>query len=160
MVYNVIYKSPLGNILIETNENYLTGLRFCGDEEFPSVTDFSSEGKYPSVLHQTKKWLNIYFSGREPDFIPPLKPVGTPFQLAVWKRTTEIPYAKTATYKDVAKDVSENGKMSARAVGTALGKNKIAIIIPCHRVIGANGDMKGYAWGIDKKISLLKLEQK
>lgn len=159
MNFKALYKSPLGDIVLEASDNYLTGLWFSNDILTADI-DYNQSDRIPFTLQQTKKWLDIYFSGKEPGFLPPIKPVGTPFQIKVWEKTMEIPYGKTATYKDIAKAVAHNRKMSPQAVGTALGKNKIALIIPCHRIIGTNGDMKGYAWGIDKKISLLEHERK
>lgn len=159
MNFKALYKSPLGDIVLEASDNYLTGLWFSNDILAADI-DFNQSDRIPFALQQTKKWLDIYFSGKKPGFIPNIKPVGTLFQLAVWEKTMEIPYGMTATYKDIAKAVAPNRKMSPQAVGTALGKNKIALIIPCHRIIGTNGEMKGYAWGIDKKISLLEHERK
>lgn len=105
-------------------------------------------------------WI-IYFAGKEPDFTPPLHPIGSEFRCAVWKLLLQIPYGSTATYGDIAKEIAKNmglEKMSAQAVGGAVGHNEISIIIPCHRVVGTNGSLTGYAGGLDKKIRLLKLE--
>ena len=101
----------------------------------------------------TKRWLDIYFAGRQPDFTPPLHLIGSDFRRRVWKRLLEIPYGQTTTYGALL-----GGGMSAQAVGGAVGHNPISIIVPCHRVIGANGSLTGYAGGIDKKIGLLTLE--
>lgn len=109
-----------------------------------------------------KRWLTIYFSGREPDFIPPLHIIGSTFQLAVWEILRKIPYGKTTTYGEIAKTIARQQglpRMSAQAVGGAVGHNEISIIIPCHRVVGTNGSLTGYAGGIDKKVKLLNLEK-
>ena len=153
------YKSPLCGILIAADDKGLTGLWFDGQKYFARTLPENCEEKETPVLLETKKWLDIYFSGKEPDFIPPLNPKGSDFQKAVWKLLTEIPYGKTVTYGDLARKLQPNGKMSAQAVGGAVGHNEISIIIPCHRVVGTNGSLTGYAGGIDKKIKLLKLEK-
>jgi methylated-DNA-[protein]-cysteine S-methyltransferase len=119
-----------------------------------------SEQNLP-VFETVRKWLDIYFSGREPDFMPPLMPKGSPFQKSVWNNLCKIPYGQTTTYGEIAKrpDPENKGKRaSARAVGGAVGHNPISIIIPCHRVIGKNGNLTGYAGGIGVKINLLQLE--
>lgn len=132
-------------------------------EQNTSQVSSASEHKEENtpVLEQTKEWLIIYFSGREPDFCPPVHMTGTPFQLSVWKILQQIPYGKTVTYGEIAKEIArEKGlsRMSAQAVGGAVGHNKISIIVPCHRVIGKDGSLTGYAGGIDKKMKLLDLE--
>ena len=119
------------------------------------------ERETPALL-EAKRWLDIYFSGKEPDFTPPLHPIGSAFRQSVWEILLQIPYGKTTTYGEIARQLSEKmglSRMSAQAVGGAVGHNKIAIIIPCHRVVGTNGSLTGYAGGIDKKGKLLELEQ-
>ena len=114
-----------------------------------------------AVFDQTKRWLDLYFSGREPGFTPALNPAGSAFRRAVWEILLKIPYGKTTTYGQIAREIAAArglAKMSAQAVGGAVGHNEISIIIPCHRVIGAHGNLTGYAGGIDRKIKLLKLE--
>lgn len=109
-----------------------------------------------------KKWLDVYFSGEEPKFTPPLHPTGSVFRQEVWKILLQIPYGQTITYGEIARRMAvmkNTSHMSAQAVGGAVGHNKISIIIPCHRVVGTNGSLTGYAGGIDKKILLLKLER-
>ena len=109
----------------------------------------------------TCRWLDIYFDGRIPDFTPPLQPLGTPFRRAVWEILREIPYGRTVTYKQVTEELMRRTgsiRMSARAVGSAIGHNPISIIIPCHRVIGSNGRLTGYAGGLDRKRRLLEIE--
>ena len=118
------------------------------------------ERETPALL-EAKRWLDIYFAGNEPDFTPPLHPIGSAFRQSVWEILRQIPYGKTTTYGEIARQLSEKmglSRMSAQAVGGAVGHNKISIIIPCHRVVGANGSLTGYAGGIDKKGKLLELE--
>ena len=113
------------------------------------------------VFNMTSRWLDLYFSGNEPDFMPPLKMQGTDFRQAVWKILLDIPYGKTMTYGEIAARLArERGlkAMSAQAVGGAVGHNPISIIVPCHRVIGAAGKMVGYGGGLDRKIALLEME--
>ena len=110
---------------------------------------------------ETKKWLDIYFSREEPKFTPKLNIRGSEFRKDVWKILLEIPYGKTLTYKAIAEKLVMSGKyerMSAQAVGGAVGHNPISIIIPCHRVVGASGSLTGYAGGLDRKVKLLELE--
>ena len=114
------------------------------------------------VFDQTQRWLDCYFSGKNPGFTPPLRPEGSPFRQAVWKILLQIPYGETITYKDIAEEIArQQGKqtMSAQAIGGAVGHNPISIIIPCHRVVGSDGSLTGYAGGIPKKVGLLTLEQ-
>lgn len=159
MEYIFEYKSPIGIIIITSDETEITGLRFKGESE----TEVLSDKKYKetSAIKEAKKWLDLYFSGKNPGYIPAINPKGTEFQKLVWKILLEIPYGKTTTYGEIAGKIAEIknvSRMSAQAVGGAVGKNPIAIIIPCHRVVGKNGKLTGYAYGIDKKISLLALE--
>lgn len=156
------YSSPIGGILLAADETGLTGLWFEGAKYYAAGLGAEYEEKTTPVLERTKEWLTVYFSGREPDFLPPIHAKGTPFQLEVWKILGKIPYGKTVTYGQIAEEAARQKgtpKMSARAVGSAVGHNKISIIIPCHRVIGANGNLTGYAGGVDKKVKLLALEQ-
>ena len=156
------YQSPLGGITLASNGDALTGLWFDGQKYFPQ--NLISEGKPADipVFSQTKKWLDVYFSGREPDFTPPIFQRQTPFRNDVYGILLSIPYGHTVTYGDIAKIIADNKgvkHVSARAVGGAVGHNRIALIVPCHRVVGANGALTGYAGGIDKKTALLKLEK-
>ncbi len=119
------------------------------------------EGEAP-ILRDAKRWLDIYFSGKEPTFRLPLHPIGTDFQMSVWELLADIPYGETVTYRQLAEQLARArgiAKMSAQAVGGAVGKNKIAILLPCHRVIGTDGSLTGYAGGLDRKLALLRLEQ-
>lgn len=162
MIYTKRYFSPLGEILLAANENGLTGLWFVGQKYFARTLFEEPIEKETTVLKETERWLDVYFSGKEPNFTPTLEPFGTPFQKEVWKILLEIPYGKTMTYGEIAKRLAEKRgleRMSAQAVGGAVGHNEISIVIPCHRVVGTSGSLTGYAGGIEKKLGLLKLEQ-
>lgn len=157
----MLYQSPLGAMRLAADRQGLVGIWFCGQKyDGVGLTAEYQEGDSP-VLCSARQWLELYFAGKEPDFLPPLHLQGTPFQLAVWQRLLEIPYGTTVSYGAIAKELSqksEQGRMSAQAVGGAVGRNKISIIVPCHRVVGADGSLTGYAGGIDKKQKLLALE--
>lgn len=156
------YASPLGEILLAADEVGLTGLWFYGAKYFADSLPKEHTEQRTAVLEQAEKWLDIYFGGIEPNFTPPLHPSGSDFQLEVWDILLTIPYGKTVTYSEIAHKLAEKSgtaKMSAQAVGGAVGHNRISLIIPCHRVIGANGELTGYAGGIDKKATLLALEK-
>lgn len=161
MQYTTTYQSPLGELLLAADEKGLTGIWFDGGKYFAEGLDVEHEkGKLPA-LETAKSWLDIYFAGREPDFTPPLHMIGSPFRLSVWKHLLEIPYGETITYGEIAKRIArEMGieRMSAQAVGGAVGHNPVSIIVPCHRVIGADGSLTGYAGGLEKKVRLLTLE--
>ena len=161
MNYIYHYSSPLGGIRLTSDGKYLTGLCFNGQKHDKTSNNKRQEKLLP-IFKQTVRWLDIYFSGKEPKFTPPLKIQTTPFRQQVWEIMLKIPYGKTMTYGEIAAKIAKkNGlkKMSAQAVGGAVGNNAIAIIIPCHRVIGSNGNLTGYAAGLSKKIKLLKLEK-
>ena len=161
MQYITHYQSPLGGITISSDGTALTGLWFDGQKYFASTLGADYKEKDLPVFTEAKRWLDIYFSGREPDFTPPLSLNGSAFRMAVWQILQSIPYGKTITYGDIAKQLAaQQGKarMSAQAVGGAVGHNPISIIVPCHRVVGAGGSLTGYAGGIDKKVQLLELE--
>lgn len=161
MQYISHYSSPLGTILLAADEIGLTGLWFEGQKYFALYLDKEHEEKELPVLKQAKTWLDLYFSGREPDFKVPLHFTGTDFQNEVWEILYSIPYGQTTTYGEIAKRLAASRglkRMSAQAVGGAVGRNEISIIVPCHRVVGSSGSLTGYAGGIDKKIELLKLE--
>ena len=162
MKYVNYYQSPLGNILLAADETGLTGLWFEGQKHYAKGLNADFKEENLPVFEKTKLWLDIYFSGSKPDFTPPLHLVGTHFQEDVWKILLKIPYGCTTTYSGIAEKVA--GKrgvknMSAPAVGGAVGRNQISIIVPCHRVIASNGSLTGYAGGIDKKIHLLEIEK-
>ncbi|MBQ6213661.1 MAG: methylated-DNA--[protein]-cysteine S-methyltransferase [Ruminococcus sp.] len=156
------YTSPIGGITLASDGEALTGLWFDGQKYFPNkLVDESTEAELP-IFTQTCNWLDIYFSGKEPSFTPLISRRTTPFRKAVYDILLTIPYGQTITYGGVARILAERQgveRMSAQAVGGAVGHNPIGIIIPCHRVVGTDGRLTGYAGGLDKKIALLKLEE-
>lgn len=163
MIYKTHYDSPLGGILLSADDKGLTGLWFDGQKYFAYglVELEACEEQENSILTEAKHWLDTYFSGKEPDFDLPISLSGTDFQKKVWGILCTIPYGKTMTYGQIAAQLAaEQGAahMSAQAVGGAVGHNPLSIIVPCHRVVGANGSLTGYAGGIDCKIKLLTLE--
>lgn len=160
-MYAQRYASPLGGILLTADGEGVTGLWFDGQKYAPPCPDPGDYRATPALRDATR-WLDIYFSGREPDFTPPLRPVGSAFRRDVWTLLLEIPYGETTTYGELAKRLARRkslARMSAQAVGGAVGHNDISIIIPCHRVVGSNGSLTGYAGGIEKKVALLALEK-
>ena len=155
------YDSPLGGILLAADAVGLTGLWFDGQKYFARGLSSEQEERELPVLLEAKRWLDIYFTGKEPDFLPPLHSIGSAFRRSVWEILLQIPYGRTTTYGEIARLLSEKRgltRMSAQAVGGAVGHNAISIIIPCHRVVGTNGSLTGYAGGVDKKVKLLELE--
>ena len=153
--------SPLGMITAASDGENLTGLWFEGQKHFGSTLSGPCEEKDLPVFRQVCEWLNIYFSAEIPAFTPPIRLEGTIFQLSVWKTLKTIPYGHTITYGEIAKALErQNGtnRVCARAVGGAVGRNPVSIIIPCHRVIGTNGGLTGYAGSADKKAFLLRIE--
>ncbi len=163
MLYTTHYDSPLGQILLAAKENALVGLWFEGQKYFLSgFEEERTENPQDSALTQAVFWLDSYFAGKQPrpDALP-LSPVGSNFRQTVWKILCEIPYGSTITYARVAQLAAKRlglPHMSAQAAGGAVAHNPISIIIPCHRVIGSNGSLTGYAGGIEKKIRLLEHE--
>ena len=149
------YDSPIGKILLCSDGEYLTAVVFDGQKYGDRHIPKDAVAGTCSVLEETKLWLAEYFRGNIPKEHPPLKPAGTDFQKRVWKALLDIPYGKTITYGELAKAL---GCKSAQAVGGAVGKNPISILIPCHRVVGADGSLTGYAGGVDKKQYLLNWE--
>lgn len=161
MIYTYHYNSPLGGITLSSNGTELTGLWFDGQKYFGDTLTKEYVEKSLPIFEQTVRWLDVYFSGKVPDFTPPLRMETTPFRKAVWKIMLAIPYGKTMTYGEIADRIAKEkglAKMSAQAVGGAVGHNEISIIVPCHRVVGTNGSLTGYAGGVDKKERLLTLE--
>lgn len=161
MIYTCTYLSPLGDVLLAADEIGLTGLWFEGQKYFANTLPDERISQEMPILKETKRWLDIYFSGKEPEFTPSLHPEGSEFRQAVWQILLQIPYGQTITYGEIARRLEERqntSHMSAQAVGGAVGHNEVSIIIPCHRVVGTNGSLTGYAGGIDKKIALLQLE--
>ena len=152
------YDSPLGSMTMVSNGSALTALKFDGTRFAFKFADGTSATTMLPVFDETRRWLDLYFSGEKPDFTPTLAPQGTPFQKKVWEILLTIPYGKTMSYGDIARQISPT--MSAQAIGGAVGRNPIGIIIPCHRVIGADGSLTGYGGGLDRKRWLLELEGK
>ncbi|MDE6482691.1 MAG: methylated-DNA--[protein]-cysteine S-methyltransferase [Rikenellaceae bacterium] len=162
MNYICEYDSPIGRLTMASDGEALTGLWFDGQRYFADTLSGRSVIKRLPLFGQTAEWLDCYFNGKEPDFTPALRPAGSPFRLAVWDMLRTIPYGETVTYKDIAVKIARLrgvATMSAQAVGGAVGHNPVSIIIPCHRVVGCGGSLTGYAGGIDRKVSLLKMER-
>lgn len=159
MTYVNHYASPLGEILLASDGEAITGLWFLGAKYFARGLDPAARERDLSVFQSAKSWLDAYFAGREPGALPPLRPAGTDFQRQVWDLLLQIPYGATTTYGALARRLAEGrGRVSAQAVGGAVGHNPISLLIPCHRVVGAGGSLTGYAGGVDKKLALLRLE--
>ena len=157
MTYTTYYSSPLGKMILVSNGAALTELDFA--EGVPAASAVRTQKDLP-VFEEVSRWLDVYFAGCDPGALPPLAPHGTAFQQAVWKILRGIPYGTTTTYGGIAAHIAaaRGRRMSAQAVGGAVGRNPISILIPCHRVIGADGSLTGYAGGLDKKEALLRLE--
>ena len=151
-MYATSYDSPIGQLLLTCSDQALTGLFMNRKTE---------KRDHHPILIQTGKWLDAYFRGENPVLDIPLQMEGTPFQQRVWTLLRNISYGEVRTYGDLAREMANitgKEKMSAQAVGQAVGNNPVGILIPCHRVVGAKGKLTGYAWGLDKKIWLLSLE--
>ena len=156
------YESPLGGITLASDGEAVLGLWFDGQKYFADTLNADFEEKDLPIFKEADRWLDVYFSGRAPDFTPKLTMRTTAFRRRIWEILLTIPYGQTMTYGQIAEKIAAQSglrQMSARAVGGAVGHNAISLIIPCHRVVGTNGSLTGYAGGIDKKISLLELEQ-
>ena len=152
-MYCIQYDSPIGKLLLTCTDAGLTGLYMNREAPVHPM-------EHP-ILHQTRRWLDAYFRGEVPTVEVPLCLEGTAFQKRVWQHLLAIPYGKTRSYGEIAREMevlSGIEKMSAQAVGQAVGKNPISILIPCHRVVGSKGQLTGYAWGLEKKIWLLRHE--
>ena len=163
MGFIIRYDSPLGAITLASDGFALTGLWFEGQKYFSATLTAEHTERIIPVFEKSIEWLDIYFSGRDPGFSPPLCLKGTDFQNKVWNILLKIPYGKTVTYGQIAEIMVKTGwmvKVSARAVGGAVGRNPVSIIVPCHRVIGADGSLTGYAGGVERKKKLLALEMK
>ena len=158
--YTATYISPLGSIIIESDGEAITSLQFTEEKAAAVSTAEEKAGDEaataPPIIAETIQWLDDYFAGRRPCNVPRLNPQGTDFQKRVWQALLTIPYAQTKTYREIAKMVDCR---SAQAIGQAVGANPIALIIPCHRVIAAHGQLGGYAYGTDVKKRLLEIEQ-
>lgn len=163
MIYKTSYKSPLGEILLASKDNKLIGLWIEGQKNYLSdLKEETTTNDNDEVLKKTKNRLDRYFNNEKPNLNElPLNPIGNEFKQEVWDILKRIPYGEVITYNDIAKEIATNRgikRMSAQAIGGAVGHNPISIIIPCHRVVGSSGNLTGYAGGIDKKIYLLKHE--
>lgn len=162
MLYKHIYRPPEGfsKILLHSDGEYLTGLWFTGEESREKYPPDAAEAGLP-VFAQTCRWLDLYFSGEQPDFTPPYRLEGlSAFRRTVTQAMLAIPYGEVRTYGRLAADIAaaRGGRMSAQAVGGAVGRNPISILIPCHRVMGADNALTGYGGGIQNKLALLALE--
>ena len=162
MQYLTEYESPLGMFTIASDGENITGLWMAGQKYFGSTLDAGSERRTLTVFDQARDWLDQYFSGQAPDMTLPLAPAGSEFRRSVWEILLEIPYGRLATYGAIAKKMAARtgrASVSAQAVGGAVGHNPVSIIIPCHRVVGSDGSLTGYAGGLEKKTWLLQLER-
>lgn len=162
MKYTRKYNSPIGLLTLASDGDRLTGLWIEGQAYFPKIDQTVLKKDDLPIFHETISWLETYFQGENPGFIPPISLKGTEFRKQVWNVLAEIPYGELITYGEIARQVSQikNGKyVSPRAVGGAVGHNPISIIIPCHRVIGVDNRLTGYAGGLDVKIKLLEYEK-
>ncbi len=164
MIYKYIYKTPDGfdDMVMNSDGEYLTGLWFIGSkDELKHVTDCTL--KDLPIFKETREWLDIYFGGKNPDFMPKYKIHNlTPFRQEVIDIMNSIPFGQTLTYRDISKIIAKNRglkRMSSQAVGGAVGWNPICIIIPCHRVVGSNGNLTGYGGGMKNKVALLTHEK-
>lgn len=155
MYFSTNYASPIGEMLIVSDGDAICGVLFFGQKHFPKFENLIEDDDL-AIFRKVRKWFDDYFNGFNPKIDFKLKPEGSEFRLKVWKVLSEIPYGKTLTYGEIASQISPT--MSAQAVGGAVGHNPIAILIPCHRVLGTDGSLTGYAGGMDRKIELLKIE--
>lgn len=161
MVYTDRYTSPLGEITLACDDEAMIGLWFNGQRHFGNVLPTETKAERHLLLDMARRWLDIYFSGKAPDFLPPLRYDSTPFRKKVCDIMLTIPYGKTMTYGEIAARLANESavsRMSAQAVGGAVGHNPISLMIPCHRVVGANGSLTGYGGGIRRKLRLLEME--
>lgn len=161
MEYTITYRSPLGEILLASDGEAVTGLWFEGQKHYAASLSPEREERETPVLARARRWLDAYFRGEDPGGPPPLSPRGTAFQKAVWDILLTIPRGEVRTYAAVARDLAARRglpSLSAQAVGSAVGRNPISLLIPCHRVVGSDGSLTGYAAGLDKKLRLLALE--
>lgn len=162
MKYISHYNSPLGRIIIESDGKSLTGLWFEEQQRYACKLEKDAKERKLPIFDVVTYWLDCYFGGKNPNFTPGINVEGTDFRKKVWSILMEIPYGKCVTYSEIADKVALKmgiAKMSAQAVGGAVGSNPISLIIPCHRVIGKNGSLTGYAGGLERKAELLKLER-
>ena len=162
MEYTHHYASPLGGVTLASDGKALTGLWFDGQKHFAAGLDPAHAEKDLPVFEEAERWLDTYFAGRAPDFTPPLVLKATPFRRAVWELLLTVPYGRTVSYGELAAALAEKkdlARVSARAVGGAVGRNPVSLIIPCHRVVASDGSLTGYAGGLDRKRALLDMER-
>lgn len=162
MLYYKKTASPLGEITLRSDGEALTGLWFADDKHYGAKDITGAALADLDVLSQAEAWLAEYFAGREPKVSVPHKLQGSEFQMQVWRLLQDIPYGRLVTYGDIAKKIAAQkgvARMSAQAVGGAVGHNPLCIIVPCHRVVGANGSLTGYGGGMWRKVRLLELEK-
>lgn len=152
-----LLSSPLGDIVLRAEDDALTGVFFIGQKHYPALLQLTDEANVPRIIAQAREQLQEFFSGERQVFDLPLRARGTPFQEQVWQELARIPYGEVLSYGAMARKMGLSAGHS-RAVGTANGRNPISIIVPCHRVVGASGDLTGYAGGVDRKQALLALE--
>lgn len=160
--YKKIYPSILGDLILTSDGENLTGLYFDKQEFQEEKKQIVYREEELALFSKVSAWLDAYFQEQQVAIDFPLKVSGTPFQKLVWQKIRAIPYGQTTTYGDIAKEVAQDLKkerMSAQAVGGAVGSNPISIIVPCHRVIGKNGSVTGYGGGISRKLTLLAIEK-
>ena len=159
-MYTARVPSPLGELLLVSDGEALCGLYFVGQKHSPAALE-AEETPSLAVFAQTRAWLEAYFAGDEPGQTPPLRLDGTAFQRAVWALLREIPCGSTVSYGELAGRLAarEGKPCSARAVGAAVGRNPVSILVPCHRVVGADGSLTGYAGWLWRKEKLLELER-
>ena len=155
--YSILKKSPLGNLLLTADEKHLTGIYFEGCDHVPSSRNQWKLNPEHTVLGQARAQLEEYFKGARTGFTIPVRLEGTDFQEGVWQAIASIPFGQTITYSELADQVGAPDAI--RAAGTATGRNPISIVVPCHRVVGKNGTLTGYAGGLERKRHLLGLEQ-
>lgn len=164
MDYFSRYSSPLGDITMASDGTHLIGLWFDGQKYYADTLDYENEERDDlPIFEETRRWLDLYFAGKVPDFTPALLLRGNDFRRRTWEILMTIPYGHTMTYGEIARIIArERGlnNMPAQAVGGAVSHNPISLIIPCHRVVGANGSLTGYAGGVERKKWLLEMERK
>lgn len=164
MDYIAYYNSPLGSITMASEGTALVGLWFDGQKYFADTLLDPEHEERPDlpIFEQTRRWLDMYFTGKDPGFTPPIvMRTKSDFRRQVWELLLTIPFGHTLTYGAIARRIAATrglSSMSAQAVGGAVGHNPVSLIIPCHRVVGANGSLTGYAGGVERKARLLKME--
>lgn len=161
MYYISRYESPIGTYLMAADAVGICGLFTDKEKNYENLLQSEYEEKETAQLKRCREWLDIYFTGKEPDFTPKLHLTGSAFRIAVWELLLKIPYGTTTTYKELAEKIAADrgiARMSAQAVGGAVGHNPVAVIVPCHRVVGVDNSLTGYAGGLEVKYRLLELE--